>query len=527
MRRMSKKAIILLLAMCMVMSFVFAGCGDKKEGAEATTTAQATATPAATTPTPQAVVEPYEFSIFRTAWTNLDDETDPVIQELNKKFNIKINIVTSPYETWIEKYNIFVTSGDIPDLSITTGPGTANFNDWAKQGIYMDLSELYKTKCPNIQKYLSNDIIEAHKMDGGKLYGIPKHSISDSSFAIRNDWLKKLNLPMPTTLDELYNVLKAFRDQDPDGNKKADTFGLISEDTLNTVNFVFRSFGCSVPPPMGNSLSWIPDGKGGLTSPLLDAGMKDAIVYMTKLYRDKILDQEWMLTKSQAYNDKLFTGKVGFMSSSFQQMISFTESKIKANDPAVELAILDGVKGPTGLNVRPMSTGFYMVSSISTKAKNPEKILEFIDFLMSEEGDTMIRYGIEGLTYKKVDGKIVRDEEAAKKYGMEAGHPFRQIMQPQIIKVLPETDPRSAQLAEMAKILYNGPFYPAPTLSPVSLKEVMTKQGADFVKNSITNIVTGKGDPAAEWDKFIESWKTTGGDQLIKEVNEAYAASKK
>lgn len=527
MSRMSKKAIVLLLAMCMVMSFVFAGCGDKKEGTDATTTA-ASATPAATgTPTPQAVEEPYEFSIFRTYWANLNDETDPIILELNKKFNIKIKIETSPYETWVEKYNIYVTSGDVPDLSITTGPGTANFNDWAKQGIYMDLSELYKTKCPNIQKYVSNDIIEAHKMDGGKLYGIPKPSMSDSTFAIRNDWLKKLNLAMPTTLDELYNVLKAFRDQDPDGNKKNDTFGLLSEDTLNTINFVFRAFGCTTPPPMGSEINWIPDGKGGLTSPLLDAGMKDAIIYITKLYRDKILDQEWMLTKSAAYQDKYFTGKVGFMTSSFQQMVSFTESKIKANDPAVELAILDGVKGPTGLNVRPMAKGFYMVDSISSKAEKPEKILEFMDYLMTEEGDTLIRYGIEGLTYKKENGKIVRDEEAAKKYGMEAGHSFRQLMQPTTINVLPTDDPRAPQLAEMAKILYEGPFFPAPTLSPASLKDVTTKQGADFVKNSITNIITGKGDPAAEWDKFIESWKSTGGDQLIKEVNEAYAASKK
>jgi len=525
MSRKSTKAIVLLLAMCMMLTLVFTGCGTSKEGAETTTT-QAATTPAATsTPTP-VVEEPYEFSIFRTAWTNLDDQTDPVIQELNKKFNIKINIVTSPYETWIEKYNIYVTSGDVPDLSITTGPGTANFNDWAKQEIYIDLSELYKTNCPNIQKYVSNDIIEAHKMNGGKLYGIPKPSISDSSFAIRQDWLTKLNLAMPTTLDELYDVLKAFKEKDPDGNNKADTYGLISEDTLNTINFVFRAFGSSTTPPMSEE-AWVLDGNGKLTSSLFAPGMKEAIVYITKLFRDGILDQEWMLTKSQAYNDKLFTGKVGFMSSSFQQMVSYSESKIKANDPACVLAILDGVKGPTGLNVRPYQKGFYMVSSISTKAAKPEKILEFVDFLMSEEGDIMVRNGIEGVTYKKVDGKIVRDEEAAKKYGMEAGHSFRQIMQPTTIKVLPEDDARAPQLAEMAKILYEGPFYPAPTMTPPSLKEITTKQGADYVKNAITNIVTGKGDPAAEWDKFIADWKATGGDLLIKEINEVYAANKK
>lgn len=527
MSRSFKKVIVLLLAMCMLLALVFTGCGKSGEQAEGTTTqAPATSTATASETTVEKVEEPYEFSIFRTAWTDLDDEKDPVIQEINKKLNIKIKIITSPYETWIEKYNIYVTSGDIPDLSVTTGPGTANFNDWAKQNIYMDLTELYKQYCPNIQKYLSNDIIEAHKMDGGKLYGIPKPSISDSAYAIRADWLKNLKLEMPKTLDELYAVLKAFKEGDPDGNKKDDTYGLCSEDTLSTIDFVFRAFGCNVPPSM-TSENWIPDGNGKLTSSLLAPGMKDAVAYVTKLYRDGILDKEWMLTKSQAFNDKLFTGKVGFMPASFQEMVAFTESKIKANDPACELTILDGVTGPGGQNVRPMQKGFYMVSSISSKVEKPEKILEFVDFLMSEEGDTMIRYGLEGVTYSIKDGKIVRDEEAVKKYGMEAGHRFRQVMQPTTINVMPADDPRAPQLAEMAKILYKGPFYPAPTLSPPSLKEVTTKMGADFVKNSVTAIITGKGDPAAEWDTFIAKWKAEGGDTLIKEINELYEANKK
>lgn len=167
-----------------------------------------------------------------------------------------------------------------------------------------------------------------------------------------------------------------------------------------------------------------------------------------------------------------------------------------------------------------------MVASISTKVEKPEKILEFIDYLMSEEGDILIRYGIEGLTYSVKDGKIVRDEEAAKKYAMEAGHKFRQIMQPTTINVLPADDSRAPQLAEMAKILYEGPFYPAPTMSPPSLKEIATKQGADFVMNSVTAIITGTDDPGEAWDAFIAKWRAEGGDTLITEINEVYKASR-
>lgn len=517
MRKELKKALNIGMLLCIVFSLVLTGCKKPNSGKDGIT---------GTNTSTDGNDLPYEFSVFRTAWTNLNDETDPIIKAINEKFNIKIKVITSPYETWEEKYNIYVTSGDIPDLSVTTGPGTSNFNEWAAQGIYMDLLELYKEYCPNIQKYLSDDIVEAHRMDGGKLYGIPKPSLSDKTYAIRADWLRNLNMEMPETLDELYAVLKAFKENDPDGNKIDDTYGLCSEDTLSTVDFIFRAFGCYAPPNIAEN--WIPDENGKLTSGILAPGMKDAIVYLNKLYRDEILDQEWMLNKSQAWQDKILTGKVGFMASSFQKMIGFTETKIKANDPACELQVLDGVKGPTGLNVRPMQKGFYMVSSIAKNVTKPEKILEFIDYLMTDEGNSLVRNGIEGLTYtKNSDGTITLNEEAIKSYGMEGGHKFWQIMQPTTIDIQPANDPRASKLAEMTQILYDGPFYPAPTLQPGSLREVATIQGADYVKNSVTKIVTTEGDPAAEWDAFIENWRQTGGDKLIQEINVLYEANRK
>lgn len=514
--RDSKKFLALVLTLVMILTFV-SGCGTKQVEQSSSTTAL--------TNTQQVtkVEEPYEFSVFRSTWTDLNDETDLVINQLNKKLNIKIKVLTAPYETWIEKYNILVTSGQVPDLSITTGPGTMNFNAWTQQGIYLDITDLYPKYCPDITKLIKNDIIEAHKING-KLYGVPKPSLSDSTFTIRADWLKNLNLQMPKTLDELYNVLKAFRDNDPDGNKKDDTFGLHSEDTLNTIQIIFGAFGCGVTPIVAEN--WIPDGTGKLTSAIMAPGMKDAIKYITKLYRDKILDQEWMMTKSQAYVDKVQKGKVGLMSTSFQAMISDTEAKIKVNDPKVELAILDGVTGPNGKYEHPYQKGFYMVSSISSKSKNPQKILEFLNYMMTQEGDDLIRYGVEGTTYKKEGGKVVLIPEAVKQYGIEGGHKFKQIIQPAVLSI-PGDDPRIPKILEMAKVLFDGPFYPAPTSQPASLKEVATKQGADFVKNSVTAIITGKGDPEVEWDKFIKSWRETGGDQLIKEINEIYAANKK
>lgn len=222
-----KRVFTSVLVLCIILTFVFTGCvtQTKGSGKDVNDTTKKQTEDGTTQAKPE---EPYEFSIFRSTWTDLNEDTDLIINELNKKFNIKIRILTAPYETWVEKYNIYVTSGDVPDLSVTTGPGTMNFNDWAKQGIFLEINDLYKKHCPNIQKYISSDIIKAHKINGG-LYGIPRPSFSDSTFAIRADWLKNLNLPTPKTLEELYEVVKKFKENDPDGNKTDDTYGFCSE----------------------------------------------------------------------------------------------------------------------------------------------------------------------------------------------------------------------------------------------------------------------------------------------------------
>ncbi len=89
---------IAILALFITLAPVLSGCGSINPGSGETT--QAASTTAGSSQVK--VEEPYGFTVFRTAWTDLNDETDPIIQELNKKLNIKIKILTAPYETWIE-----------------------------------------------------------------------------------------------------------------------------------------------------------------------------------------------------------------------------------------------------------------------------------------------------------------------------------------------------------------------------------------------------------------------------------------
>lgn len=525
-KRMIGRLFTLVLVFCITVSMALTGCGgnttteDSKAAAGNQTAANQTAP--TSSPTATAAEEPYEFTAFRSSWQSIDENNDPVILELNKKLNIRIRILTAPYESWEEKYNVMMASGTVPDVSVTSGTGWGNFNDWCKQGKYMDITELYKKNCPNVAKYVSDDLISKVSIEG-KLYGVPRPTGKDTSAIIfRKDWLDKVGLALPTTFAEYDAVMRAFTFNDPDNNGKNDTYGMLSTNTLTLSRPVFLAFGLN--GSLENGYIWYKKDDGTLASTLTQPEAKEAIKYLASLYKEGIMDPDWMLTKSQGWADKLNAGKGGIIGQISISEIALYEANMKSVNPNATLEPVPQITGKDGKIRRNPSTGYYMMSSISSKVKKPEKILEFIDYLASDEGGYLLKYGIEGLTYTKKDGKIVEDTKAQEKYGMLGGHLVSRMMFPPM--TFPATDERTAKYNEMMKpFIEMGTFSPAPPAVLPSKEEVTSRQGGDYVTKMLTEMVCNKVDIEATWDKFIADWRSSGGDQLTKEINEAYRAS--
>lgn len=464
--------------------------------------------------------KPYEFTIFRTTWTNIDEENDIVIQELNRRLNIKIRIMSSPYETWKEKYNLLMSSDNVPDISVTTGPGTLSFNEWARQGKYLDITDLYNEYCPNVRKNVSDELIDKVKLKG-RLYGIPRPTVSDRALVIRADWLENLNLSMPGDVYELYAVLKAFTYNDPDRNGQQDTYGLLGEDTFTAFQDVFEAFGCPLTPDQGTH--WYVDDNGNLSTILTHPNIKEAIKFLRKLYVEKLLDPEWMLTKSQAFLEKLRAGKAGCTSTSLTTALTM-EIDMKKTDPNVRFEPARDIVGPNGEFQQAYQEGWYMMASISSNAEKPEKLLELLDYCMTEEGYRLLRYGIAGITYILEDGKIVINEEEAIKHGLINGHAFISMMSPARY-IMPENE-RTMKYFDILKAKFDGPFKPNIPEEIPSLNEVTIKQGSDMIRDMVASIISGEGNVDEEWDKMVNLWMKTGGEQLLTEVNLIYENNK-
>lgn len=129
--------------------------------------------------------------------------------------NIKMEFVPVPRSEEIKKLNVLMASGgDVPDIVFTYD--TPTFNRYAEQGGLTELTDLINEHGPNLKAFLDEDAM-SYGQYMGKQFAVPgkRAFLGKYSSFIRTDWLDKLGMDVPQTTEELYEVLKAFKEKDP------------------------------------------------------------------------------------------------------------------------------------------------------------------------------------------------------------------------------------------------------------------------------------------------------------------------
>ncbi|MFD0462567.1 hypothetical protein ACFQY9_12540 [Microvirga aerilata] len=176
---------------------------------------------------PKIVDKPLEMTIhmhFRDKYVWKDDW--PTAKELQRLTGIKLKNTASNATTISrEAFNLLMASGDLPDI-VAGNELRHDFVRYGMEGAFQPLNDLIEKHAPNLKKFLASnpEIKKAITAPDGNIYWIPY--VPDGKYArgwfIRYDWLDKLGLKAPQTVDELYTVLQAFRDKDPNGNGQKD-----------------------------------------------------------------------------------------------------------------------------------------------------------------------------------------------------------------------------------------------------------------------------------------------------------------
>ena len=399
---------LLAIGLATVMAVSFASCGKTvtHNGIEV--------------PPVDEIEFPAELSIFCSKTASLLDNMPDYnsitsFKALEEATGTHINWTIPPGSGFEEKFNLMIAGGTLTDIVIADWQ-SKGVETYIEDGVLFDMSPYAFEYMPNFTKFSKEnpDFARTYIYDGGKIY-FTTYIRKDQSLNVftgpvmRTDWLKKLNLKTPETADELYNVLKAFKTQDPNGNGKADEIPM-------SVCGSGADLGTTALFAMWNTKNdfYVKDGK--VKYGILEPEFEDAITYVNKLYSEGLLDPDYILQTRATLVGKINDSRVGF-AYEYQpsQIMTLQETK----DPSFRFEGIPHFKSEIDGKNRTMDNAYTdsivnRNGAITTACEDPFGAMKWLDFIYSEEGHKIMNFGIEGDTYNMVDGKVVFTDKVEK-----------------------------------------------------------------------------------------------------------------
>lgn len=394
MKKRMKKASAFLLAATMTVSLAACGGNTDKELQGSTEGYPETVS----------VFTHKSASIFGDMTDYNDVYTFQLVEEAT---GTHVNWEIPPGSGYEEKFNLMIAGGNLPDV-IYTGWDERGIQQYIEDEVLLDISPYITEYMPNFTKFMKEhpDIARQATYDGGKIYSIPmvRQEAKLSIFTgpvIRTDWLEKLNLKTPTNAEELYQVLKAFKTQDPNGNGQADEIPLSTVGTegdlgMNALLYMFDT----------TNDFYVEDGK--VKYGIMEDNFKEGMEYIAKLYSEGLIDPDYILQDRTSMLGKLTNNKVGF---AIEYQPTQVASTMKEADPSFKFEGIKWFKDKNGTEMS-LSNAYVLrvtgaSAAITTACKDPFAVMRWLDFFWSEEGHNMVNFGKEGDTYTKDGDDII------------------------------------------------------------------------------------------------------------------------
>ena len=451
-----------------------------------------------------------------------------IFKIIEEKTGVKIDFQVVSQEGLNEKRQIMIATNSVTDfIQVTTQEG----REHGPEKVFLNLKD-YLDKAPNLKKFYEQ-YPEAKALatgaDGGLytvpvLEGDPEGKGFNYVWLVRKDIVSKLGLKDPTNPDEFYQYLKTLKQQYPNTYPFSPAAAIGDVGLYTVIGNMFTGIhGFFNLNPQTDQYAFAP----------YEKGYKDAIVFMNKLYSEKLLDPEYPFLTGAQWNERIMKGNALVSYYWKAELPTLTENAKKAGAPAeFELDVILPFAAP---GIKPYQFSRALVGSagraISAKVKDKDRAVQFLDYLLSEEGTNYLSLGIEGKTYKIVDGEPVFLEEL----GETPYVPLRRDWGVWYDNItLNNAISRAAWergMNEKSKAInkkYEPYIIPAPkaivkTKEELELEKSKLNNLNKFLEQKITEFVTGK-TPINDttYSQFIEQAKKLGSDELLNMYNTAY-----
>lgn len=363
----------------------------------------------------RAIAEPAQEPIVITAFKGADEGSDIdytqnyFLKMMAEKTGVMLDVkgYVVPPEEVATKKQLLLAGDDYPDIFLAGQFTSAEIMNYGvKEQMFIPLNDLIENTVNIKDRFEQRPQYYAmHTAPDGNVYGLPHfsecgHCRADTKIYVNIDWLDKLGLSIPTTTEEFYNMLVAFKQQDPNGNGKADEIPLTSNSSTAGPTFTGNIINAFIAADTAQGkYTRIVDGKVEFAADKPE--FKEALVLLNKMYAEGLIDpaaftQNTTQLSQVVSSDPTLVG--AFITSGIYQ-VDMDNAYVYQN-----YRTIDALTGPNGVCYTPVFPIEDMNAksnfTITDKCKDPEAAMRWMDEAVHFDNYMMRVYGLENEGWK-------------------------------------------------------------------------------------------------------------------------------
>ncbi len=464
-------------------------------------------------------------------------ETDTVLKTIEEKFNVTFEPVNVTWDDYGQKFQLWASSDSLPDIFASDVRTTSTFAEWANDGLLREIPEDLSAY-PNLQNYVKDNPETDTCMVNGKMYCLFRQTyteqaetVEDRSIVYRWDLAQAAGVEKePTNWQEFQEMIQAIIEADPEGKN-------IQGMTACGADFpvgVFFTYSMPAAVVGGNTFRWVDNGDGTYV-PAYFAGENlgdDALAtweLLRGMYEDGTIEADIALGTTETAYNKFLNGQCAAMLATgfagpWDGMIQYWE-EVHGTNYTDAVKCLDLMPSVDGNTYYWMWDYAWSESYFSSKVDDEkfDRILQIYDYLLSEEGMLLSRYGVEGETYEIIDDKYIQESPDLRTtfpsinlfHDLAAwtppGEPYEYVsLVPEDIQAICDARVEAARNADVPEF-------------DTRYTDIFVSLGSEFgltLADDLMTIMTGDRPVAEMWQEIIDGYKSQGLEDYIQQVND-------
>ena len=463
------------------------------------------------------------------------------LQTIEELLNVRLIVEVAPDANYDDKKSTLIATDDMPDLMLVD---LEDVRKYARDDMFVNLTE-HRDEMPNLFALIdANSSLKTLNVDGS-LYGAPvlqrmnpDARLSGQLVNFRVDLLEKYGLAVPTTFDELYDVMLAIHEKEPELIGLTDRKG--TRKLLDCVAYPLGS---------GSSTYYDEDLGGQWIYGPAHENFKAVLSYLNKLYAAGLLDADYSTNTKDQWAEKLSSGKA-MCTIENDGVVRNYNAALKTVDPSYNISVIPTLTNSFG-QTRNFTYDINWTNQnwvIATSSDKQEVCIKFLDWCYSDEGANVNGYGKLGETYDIVDGNPVVKAELLDKYvvnGANAAYDIQSALGVGLNDITPYVDTglqnqmeirmlgseeAVAEYRELIASIAADDGLRSPVLTPSLSAEQTERYNELLVKvenlvwQEVDKYITGE-EPIENYDKVIEAARAAGATEMEEIYNAAWNAA--